>query len=180
MDGLRLIRITRHALAEARSVRDVLVESWQACQVVEAVGNSLAAVPEARGRPSAAAAERAAGHAADRAGRPPSEWTGAERAGRLTEVADPRAVVEEARRLLREVAEVLIVLACGADEQELYWRCIDAVDATAECKELATDLLRALGGKIPADGPDGPDGPDGTPETAEETAVLELPGPPPG
>jgi hypothetical protein len=198
MDGLRLIRTTRHALAEARSVADVLVEAWQACQLTEAVGTVVAAGLDGRGG-YGDAAERAAGrvaydepwlgdgaaelaraladagsHAGGCVGRPPDDWTGVGRASRLTVVSDPPAALRELRGLIHETAEAMIVLACGADDQELYWRCIDAVDAAAECKELVTDLLRALGQRIPVEGPDG------APAKQEETVVLELPAPPPG
>ncbi|WP_051939868.1 DUF6099 family protein [Phaeacidiphilus oryzae] len=86
-----------------------------------------------------------------------------EAACRLTGVADPPAAVHEMRRLVHETAEALIALACDASDEDLYWRCIDAVDAAAECKSLVTDLLRALGETVP---------PDRRPETA-----LSLPEP---
>ncbi|WP_034090319.1 DUF6099 family protein [Streptacidiphilus albus] len=158
MDALRLIKSTRHALTEARSVPPALIEAWQACVLVEAVA-SLAALSltgpgaGAGGGGGAAvgsgaveianALMEAASHAAACVGRPPDEG-GPSRAERLSSVGDLTATVRELRALIHETAESLIVLACGAGEQELYWRCIDSVDAVAECQELATELLRAV------------------------------------
>ena len=154
MDALRLIKSTRHALTEARSVPPALIEAWQACALVEAVA-SLAALslarPEGGAGPGAGngaveianALVEAASHAAACVGRPPDEG-GPSRAERLSTVEDLPATVRELRALIHETAESLIVLACGAGEQELYWRCIDSVDAVAECQELATELLRAV------------------------------------
>ena len=162
MDALRLIKSTRHALTEARSVPPALIEAWQACALVEAVASLAArslAGPAAGPEPGPAtgpepgpgngaveianALVEAAGHAAACVGRPPDEG-GPSRAERLSSAADLPATVRELRALIHETAESLIVLACGAAEQELYWRCIDSVDAVAECQELATELLRAV------------------------------------
>ncbi|MHA6763332.1 DUF6099 family protein [Streptacidiphilus sp. PAMC 29251] len=153
MDALRLIRSTRHGLTEARSVAQVLAEAWQACALVEAValvmalelteqvaldGGGCGAVEIAR------AVAEAAGHAAACVGRPPDDGAGPSRAERLTLLADLPGTARELRTLVQETAEALIILACGANEQELYWRCIDSVDAAAECQDLATQLLRAV------------------------------------
>jgi hypothetical protein len=154
MDALRLIKSTRHALTEARSVPPALIEAWQACVLVEAVASlaalSLTGPGDGSGSgPGSGAVEianalmEAAGHAAACVGRPPDEG-GPSRAERLSSVGDLTATVRELRALIHETAESLIVLACGAGEQELYWRCIDSVDAVAECQELATELLRAV------------------------------------
>ncbi|QMU78663.1 hypothetical protein GXW83_26110 [Streptacidiphilus sp. PB12-B1b] len=161
MDAQRLITSTRHALAQARSVPPALAEAWQACAVVEAVA-SLAAVRLAQqAEPSrygsgvveiAGALVEAAGHAAACVGRPPDDGGGAARARRLTAIRDVEGTVRDLRTLIHETAEALIVLACGAGEQELYWRCIDSVDAVSECQDLAADLLRAVtAARPPAD-----------------------------
>ena len=92
----------------------------------------------------ARALAEAAGHAAACVGRPPDDGAGPSRAERLTVLVELAVTVRELRILVQETAEALIVLACGANEQELYWRCIDSVDAAAECQDLATQLLRAV------------------------------------
>ncbi|MFC1418614.1 DUF6099 family protein [Streptacidiphilus cavernicola] len=153
MDALRLIKSTRHGLTEARSVPQVLAEAWQACALVEAVAMVVAleltesAVRDGTGCGAAEIARavaEAAGHAAACVGRPPDDGAGPSRAERLTLLVEPAGTVRELRILVQETAEALIVLACGAAEQELYWRCIDSVDAAAECQDLATQLLRAV------------------------------------
>ena len=154
MDALRLIKSTRHGLTEARSVPQVLAEAWQACALVEAVAMVVAleltelAVRDGAGCGAAEIARavaEAAGHAAVCVGRPPDDdGVGPSRAERLTVLVELAVTVRELRILVQETAEALIVLACGATEQELYWRCIDSVDAAAECQDLATQLLRAV------------------------------------
>jgi hypothetical protein len=162
MDAQRLIKATRHALTEAQSVPPALTEAWQACALVEAVA-SLAAVRLAeQAEPTgygggaaeiAAALVEAARHAAACVGRPPDDG-GAARARRLSALGDVETTVRELWTLIHETAESLIVLACGAGEQEMYWRCIDSVDAVAECQDLATDLLRAVTAGRPERRPD--------------------------
>jgi|GEM_PF-1585272 len=81
---------------------------------------------------------------------------GVPRAARLTGIADPPGAARELRALLREAAEALIALACQAEEEFLYWRCINGVDALAECEELTAELLRALGCAPAVAEPDAP------------------------
>jgi hypothetical protein len=62
-------------------------------------------------------------------------------------------VLGELGSLLHEVAETLVVLACGADAEGLYWRCIDGVDSGAECQDLVAELLRTVRRESGAPGP---------------------------
>ncbi|WP_055588577.1 DUF6099 family protein [Streptacidiphilus griseoplanus] len=144
MDALRLIKSSRHGLTQARGVPEVLVEAWQACTLTEAVGSQLALHGAEPLRAGAQRLAEAGSHAGGCLDRPPEDWTGFGRAARLTELDDPPAVLRELRALLHEAAEALIVVACGADTETLYWQCIDAVDAAAECRETVTELLRIL------------------------------------
>ncbi|MER8186294.1 DUF6099 family protein [Kitasatospora sp. NPDC094015] len=195
MDALRLIKTARHALAEARTVPDALLEAWQAGLLTEAIGARIAETtggeraalgqllgdagshaaacleppPEAdpacadgactdgacqdgacegdlcAGDGCAGAAragggrEAASGWAAWSAG-----WSGGGRAGRLGELGELEPVLLALGTLLHEVAETLVVLACGAEAESVYWRCIDGVDAGAECKDLVVELLRTV------------------------------------
>jgi hypothetical protein len=153
VDALRLIRTTRHALVEARTAADVTAEAWQACRVTEAVAQVAALALSQRALEGsgcgpaeiARALAEAGAHAAECIGRPPDEPLTGDRAARLSALAEPVATVRELRVLLREVCQSLLVVALGADEQSLYWACVDGVDAAFEARELASELMRALG-----------------------------------
>jgi hypothetical protein len=183
MDAVRLIKATRHALAEARTASDVMVEAWQACRLAEAVGQTSALVLTERaltgggcgGVEIARALAEAASHAAECIGRPPDEPLTGERAARLTALADLGGTLRELRSLIQEAAESLLVVACGADEQELYWSCVDGVDAAHPARELLTELLRAVG----AEDGDGAEEADEAREASEagEAEMLDESGP---
>jgi len=159
MDALRLIKTARHALAEARTVPDVLAEAWQAGLLTEAVGARIAEREDGEIAALGQLLCDAGAHSVSCLDQPPTgpvaddgtdpewsraDWVGTGRAGRLDEVGELEPVLEELGRLLHEVAETLVVLACGADAESLYWRCIDGVDAGAECKDLVAELLRTV------------------------------------
>ncbi|MBO1417791.1 DUF6099 family protein [Streptomyces sp. FH025] len=159
MEALRLIKTARHALAEARQVPDVLAEARQAALLTEAVGARLAESAESAESVESAESEgeelaglgqqlsEAGAHAAvclDRSGARVAP-VGGGRAGRLTELGDLAPALVALDELLRDVGETLVVLACGADTESLYWTCIDGVDAVSECKDLAGRLRKAVG-----------------------------------
>lgn len=190
MDAQGLVRTTRRELAEGRSVAAVLAEAWQACRLVEAVARLLLAGFRAQGPPgtgepggrsgtgglgsgglgacggeAAARAEIAAmlmeaGVQLSGSLEPSSGDAPAARAERADRVERPIPVLRELRVLVDEMCEALLAVACGAHEQELYWRCVDTVDAAAECRDLIGELLRVSGGG-PAPGADGGAGGDG-------------------
>ncbi|MFD7454590.1 DUF6099 family protein [Kitasatospora sp. NPDC059827] len=168
MEALRLIKTARHALAEARHVPDVLAEARQAALLTEAVGARLA---ESEGDELTGLGQQlseAGAHAAvclERSVATNALVSGG-RAGRLTELGETAATMGALEELLREVGETLVVLACGADTESLYWTCIDGVDAVSECKDVAARLRAAtgrgeaversvLGGAEPEPEPDG-------------------------
>jgi len=162
MDALRLIKTARHALAEARSVPDALHEAWQAGLLTEAIGGRIAErEPEELGTLGQLLCD-AGGHAASCLDQPPEaesdgpggEWSGGGRVDRLDELGELEPVLVELGALLHEVSETLVVLACGADVESLYWCCIDGVDAGAECKDLVAELLRTVRGRAGAEEPD--------------------------
>lgn len=174
MEALRLIRSTRHGLNQARGVPEVLAEAWQACTLTEAVGGYLALHGAEPLRAGAQLLAEAGGHAGGCLDRPPEDWTGFGRASRLTELAAPAVALRELRALVHEVAEALIVVACGADTEPLYWQCIDAVDAAADCKDAITELLATLR-EEPARGP--AEGGDQRGRAAAAVVPLEPPRP---
>ncbi|MDH6131576.1 hypothetical protein P3T37_000950 [Kitasatospora sp. MAA4] len=189
MEALRLIRTARHALAEARSVQDVVQEAWQAAMLTEALAGQLGEHPVAEVAALAHLLAEAGGHAGgclEVPSDPPEpgeqgEWAPTGRAARLSEVGDPEPVLWQLRQLLNEASEALIIVACGAETESVYWQCIDGVDANAECRDLLAELLRVLRqldpGQEPEAGAQAPPEP-GTP-SAEAAATLLLPlGPP--
>ncbi|GAA2751928.1 MULTISPECIES: DUF6099 family protein [Kitasatospora] len=164
MDALRLIKTARHALAEARSVPDTLHEAWQAGLLTEAIGARIA---EREGEEFGTLGQLlcdAGGHAASCLDQPPeadtgdpvADWSGGGgRAERLDGLGELEPLLLELGVLLNEVSETLVVLACGADTESLYWCCIDGVDAAAECKDLVAELLRLARRRSEAEESDG-------------------------
>ncbi|MEU1423897.1 DUF6099 family protein [Kitasatospora sp. NPDC005751] len=155
MEALRLIKTARHALAEARNVSDVLLEARQAALLTEAVGARLAELEDpgpddlglaGLGQQLAEAGAHAAG-CLDQSAGDSSALLGlgiGGRAGRLTGLGEIGPALEGLLGLLQEVGETLVVLACGADTESLYWTCIDGVDAGADCKEVVGRLREAV------------------------------------
>ncbi|MFB7476299.1 DUF6099 family protein [Kitasatospora sp. NPDC056184] len=172
MEALRLIKTARHALAETRNIPDVLAEARQAALLAEAVGTRLARDEDGElaglGSLLGEAALHAVGcldHAAgDVAGA--SAFGPASRARRLGDLGELGPMLDELGGLLRDIGETLVVLACGADTESLYWACIDGVDAGAECTQLVgqlCDAVRRIGGERPEEA-----------EHAERLLLLEL------
>ncbi|AUG77249.1 hypothetical protein CFP65_2416 [Kitasatospora sp. MMS16-BH015] len=159
MEALRLIKTGRHALAQARSVGDVLTEAWQTGMLTELIGARIAEAEEGElgalgqllceaGAHAVSSVDQPTMAVADDAEPEPdwhrADWSGQGRAGRMTELGELAPVLAELERLLHEVADSLVVLACGAEGEGLYWRCIDGVDAGSECKDLVAELMRAV------------------------------------
>lgn len=46
--------------------------------------------------------------------------------------------------LLGEVGIALVSVACGTDEEGLYWQCIEAIDAADESNDRVLGMLRKL------------------------------------
>ncbi|MFJ9440259.1 DUF6099 family protein [Kitasatospora sp. NPDC101235] len=145
MEALRLIKTARHALAEARHVPDVLAEARQAALLTEAVGARLAESEDEELTGLGQQLSEAGAHAAvclDRSVLRAALVSGG-RAARLTDLGDLAPALGALDGLLQEVGETLVVLACGADTESLYWTCIDGVDAVSECKDLTGRLREA-------------------------------------
>lgn len=176
MDALRLIKTARHALAEARTVPDALQEAWQAGLLTEAVGARIAEREIGEVGALGQLLYEAGAHAASCLEQPSEDsaggWPGGSRADRLGEIDALDPLLRELEALLHEVAETLVVLACGADAESLYWRCIDGVDAGAECKDLVVELLRTV--RKQARGESGPD----EPVDRSGRGAQQAPGPP--
>ncbi|MEV7024593.1 DUF6099 family protein [Kitasatospora sp. NPDC093558] len=150
MEALRLIKTARHALAEARHVPDVLAEARRAALLTEAVGARLAELDDEElaglGRQLSEAGTLASG-CLDRSVVRAAVLSGG-RSGRPGELGDLDETLGALDGLLRELGETLVVLACGADTESVYWTCIDTVDAVAECKDLVARLRHAAGRSV--------------------------------
>ncbi|RKE19120.1 DUF6099 family protein [Streptomyces sp. TLI_171] len=153
MEALRLIKTVRHALAEARATGDILHEAWQSGLLAEAVGariadhdgEEFATLGQLLGEAGAHTASCLRQPPEPGLGEPPGgfvEWSGPALVERLTELGELEPVLVELGALLDEMRESLVVLACGADTESLYWSCIDGLDAGSECRDLVAELLR--------------------------------------
>ncbi|KIQ62139.1 hypothetical protein TR51_23550 [Kitasatospora griseola] len=197
MEALRLIKTVRHALVASRATGDILHQAWQSGLLTEAVG---ARIGDHDGEEFATLGQllsEAGSHAAsclrpppDRSrygpggvlGSGPGDWSGPPLVERLTELGELEPVLTELAGLLAEAGENLVVLACGAETESLYWACIDGLDANSECRDLVAELLReqrrttAPDGASPEDGEAAQDADDPA-DTAALTAAAAFPEP---
>lgn len=148
MDAVRLILATRHALEQAWQVEDLITEAWQTQALAEAVGGHLAlhGPPELR-TAGFSVCETGGGRACGPAGLCglPGVRPETVRASILTGVREPARALTELRDLLSELGAALVGLACSAEEEAVYWQCIDAMDAAEDSKDRVCALLGALG-----------------------------------
>ncbi|MEU1215924.1 DUF6099 family protein [Streptomyces sp. NPDC005790] len=143
MEAERLIAAGRSALAGSRGVPAVMAEAWQAQALARAVGGQLV-----RGGPSELRTEArelsetcALGSAVlDH----PLVPAGGVRAAQLTEVADVPGALAALALLLGEAGIALVGVACGTEEEALYWQCIEAIDAVDESVDRIHGMLRRL------------------------------------
>ncbi|WP_405687461.1 DUF6099 family protein [Streptomyces sp. NBC_01387] len=143
MDGVRLIAISRDALAQSVPELDTMVEAWQAQALAQAVGGHLAL----RGPQELRAEARALGESGGRgcgALEVPTLRGGLIRAAQLSEVSDVREALTALGVLLGEVGIALVGVACGTEEEGVYWQCIEAMDAADESGDRVSGMLRRL------------------------------------
>lgn len=143
MDAVSLIKATRHALADCTAVSAIVTEAWQAQALAEAVGSRLAVSgpPAAR---SEALGLSEAGSRACRSLREVAHRAGESRAARLTEIRDPRGALLDLAELLGETGAALVGVAVSAEQEGLYWQCIEAIDAADESGDRVGGILRRL------------------------------------
>ncbi|MFG2890766.1 DUF6099 family protein [Streptomyces sp. NPDC048248] len=143
MDAVRIIAASRRGLAQANTVQDVIVEAWQAQALAEAIGSHLAIFGPYEVRSRA----RGLGDAGGRFSGGllcPASATGGLRAAQLSEVRDVKAALTGLCRLLREVCEALVAVVCSADEEGMYWTCVEAMDTADESRDRVTGILEKL------------------------------------
>lgn len=150
MDAMRLIGVTRHALAKAGGVQDIVAEAWQVQALAEAVGGyfmvSGPAAARAEARGLCEAGGRARGALFHPALHHPALRGGGLRAAQLSEVRDPREVLLALGDLLAEAGFALVGVASSTEEEALYWQCVEAIDAADEARDRVLGMLRHLTG----------------------------------
>ncbi|KIZ14914.1 DUF6099 family protein [Streptomyces natalensis] len=143
MDAVRIIAASRRGLAQASTVQDVVVEAWQAQALAEAIGSHLAIVGpyevRSRARGLGDAGGRFSGGLLFQA-----PTVGGLRAAQLTEVRDVKTALTGLARLLQEVCEALVGVVCSADEEGMYWTCVEAMDTADESRDHVSGILEKL------------------------------------
>ncbi|MEV0371742.1 DUF6099 family protein [Streptomyces sp. NPDC050636] len=143
MDAVRIIAANRRGLAQASTAHDVVVEAWQAQALAEAIGSHLAIFGpyevRSRARGLGDAGGRFSGGLLCSA-----PATGGLRAAQLSEVRDVKAALTGLCQLLQEVCEALVSVVSTADEEGMYWTCVEAIDMADESGDRVAGILERL------------------------------------
>ncbi|OEU99879.1 hypothetical protein AN217_21035 [Streptomyces qinglanensis] len=142
MDAGRLIAATRQALALSADVSDTLAEAWQAQALAAAVGSHLAVSGPPAVRSEALGLSEVGGRA--NGSRNQAMRAGAVRAAQLSEIDEPRRTLDDLGALLGEAGVALVGVAVTAEEETLYWQCMEAIDAADESGDRIAAILRTL------------------------------------
>ncbi|MDT3400047.1 DUF6099 family protein [Streptomyces sp. B1866] len=146
MEAMRLIGVTRHALAHAESVHDIVAEAWQVQALAETIGGHLALYGPAAARGEARGLYEAGGRARGALHHPalhhPARLGGGVRAVQLTEVKDAPGVLHALGDLLAEAGFALVGVASNTEEEALYWQCVEAIDAADEARDRVHGMLK--------------------------------------
>ncbi|QES44355.1 MULTISPECIES: DUF6099 family protein [Streptomyces] len=143
MNATRLIEANRRALARSQDPADIVVEVWQSQALAQAIGNHLAVAGPPELRSEALGLSEVGGRACGVLDAP---RLGMEdiRAARLTGTGDAHEVLLGLGRLLGEVGIALVGVAMGAEEEGVYWQCMEAIDAADESRDRVLEMLRRL------------------------------------
>ncbi|MEW2417618.1 DUF6099 family protein [Streptomyces sp. NPDC046866] len=149
MDAVRLIAVGRYALARSGAAMDIVGEAWQAQALTQGMGNWLAVSGPRDLRSEARGLGEAGGRGCgviDRAALGEGERApeGPPRAVQLTGIADVRQAMLGLQALLGEVGIALVGVACGTDDESLYWQCIESIDAADESSDRVRAILRRI------------------------------------
>lgn len=136
MEAERLIQAGLHALGESRTAHDIVAEAWQARALAQAIGSHLALCGPLELRGDA--------RGLSEAGEYPTWGAAGPRAARLTEVGEPRSALTALGELLGEVGIALVGVASVTDDENLYWQCMEAIDAADEAGDRVRGMLRRL------------------------------------
>ncbi|MEV5887206.1 DUF6099 family protein [Streptomyces sp. NPDC052020] len=141
-----LIATCRHALAQSPSTENILTEALEAQALVQAIGAALAATGPANLRSGARGLAEAGSRGCGAIDRDAAVWaTRVPRAAMLTGVSDLARTLEALAGLLGDVGIALVEVATRViDDESVYWRCVEAIDAADESSDLVRGLLRRL------------------------------------
>jgi hypothetical protein len=143
MDAVRLIGASRCALMGSEDARGIMAEACQAQALAQAIGSRLAMFgpPELRGEAVGLTELAARGCGVLDV---PLPRGGTLRAAQLTELGDARRALVDLGGLLGEVGIALVGIASAADEEAMYWQCMEAIDAADESRDRVLEMLRRL------------------------------------
>lgn len=147
MDAVCLIEATRHALAKSSSASEIVTEAWQAQALAGAVGGHLAVSGPPLVRHEALGLSEAGGRAScalPRCDHPGLRGECCIRAAWLSLVEDPRNALLELGALLGETGSALFGAVIEAEEEGVYWQCVEAIDAADESGDRVAAILRRL------------------------------------
>ena len=150
MEAVRLIEDTRQGLAHSTVVADVVGEVWQVQALAEAVGSHLAMTGPPAVRAEAVLLGEAGMHGCVSMRHDGRAGEGV-RAARLTRVDDLHDTLTRLATLLGESVAALVGVSVSAEEEGLYWQCIEAIDAADESADRVAGMLRGLA--LPERGP---------------------------
>ncbi|MFD5622135.1 DUF6099 family protein, partial [Streptomyces yangpuensis] len=137
MDAVRLIAAGRHALAQSGAAWGIVGEAWQAQALAQGIGSWLAVTGPPELRSEARGLGEAGGRGCGVLDRAALRGEGSApeyppRAAQLSGVADLRQALLGLQALLGEVGIALVGVACGTDDETLYWQCIESRGATPQ------------------------------------------------
>lgn len=122
---------------------DIVAETWQTQALAEAVGGHLAINGPPEVRAEALGLSEAGSRACGALNRPALR-AGGVRAAQLSMITDAGTALRHLGGLLGEAGVALVGVAVSAEEEGLYWQCIEAIDATDESGDRVTGMLRRL------------------------------------
>lgn len=140
---MRLIEVNRHALARSQEPAGIVAEVWQSQALAQAIGSRLAVAGPPELRSEALGLSELGGRGCGVLGGPGLGTEGI-RAARLTTLGEAQEVLRGLDELLGEVGIALVAVAMGADDEGVYWQCMEAIDAADESRDRVLEMLRRL------------------------------------
>jgi len=143
MEAMRLIEASRHALARSQDPSEIVAEVWQSQALAQAIGNRLAIAGPSELRGEALDLSEVGGRGCGVLDAP---GLGKEsiRASRLTGIGQVYEVLRGLDELLGEVGIALVGVAMGAEDEGVYWQCMESIDAADESRDRVLEMLRTL------------------------------------